>query len=114
MRQIQSSGPYVDIVGALDPFDVSKTIRLGVGRGSFQQNIANGLKTVIAQYYGIVQDGLPDAVHAFKGLRRPLMLGNDKRADEGVVVYTWRPDYDYVWVGGRFDGMPQSRIPPPE
>jgi len=33
-----------------------------------------------------VQDGLLEAIHLFRGLKRPLMHGDDKEADKSVLV----------------------------
>jgi len=113
MKDIQRVGPYVDIIEARDPLNAALVVKLGLRESSFQQNVHNGLKTNIAQYYGIVQDSLLDAVHVFQGLKRPLMLGNDKEGDKSVFVYSWRPERDYVWTGSRFDGNPVPKQPPP-
>jgi hypothetical protein len=113
MKDIQRVGPYVDIVEARDPRNAALVVKLGLSGGSFQQNVHSGLKTIVAQYFGIVQDGLLNAIHAFKGLKRPLMHGDNKEADKSVIIYSWRPKTDYVWVGSRFDGNPTTKVPPP-
>jgi hypothetical protein len=112
MRDIQRVGPYVDIVEGRSPADPSLKIKLGLGGASFQQNLRLGLATYIAQYYGVVQDCMLNAVHLFRGLKRPLMDGDDEDADKNVLVFSWRPDADFVWEGSRFDGHVSERIPP--
>lgn len=113
MKAIQRIGQYVDIVEARDPLNSALVVKLGLREDSFQQNVENALATTVAQYYGIVQDGLLNAVHLFKGLKRPLLHGDDKQADKSIIVYSWRPEIDYVWVGSRFDGKPVQKTPPP-
>lgn len=113
LRKIQPVGPYRDIVEARSPDDELLFVKLGLREESFQQLSRHNLPTAVAQYYGLVQDGLPQAVHAFKGLNRPLMLAHDMEADKNVVIYTWRPVEDYVWMGGRSEGKPVAKIPPP-
>lgn len=113
MRTIQRLGPYVDIVEARDPVDPVLVVKLGLREESFRQFLHHNLFTPVAQYYGIVQDGLLSAVHAFKGLKRPLMHGEDIKADRNVIVYSWRSEVDYVWTGSRFDGSPIRKTPPP-
>jgi hypothetical protein len=113
MRAIQPVGPYADVNEARDPSNSALVVKLGVGRDSFQQNVQNALATSIAQYYGIVQDGLLSAVHCFRGLKRPLMQDDDKDADKTFLVYSWRSEVDYVWPGSRFGGLPITKIPPP-
>jgi hypothetical protein len=113
MRSIQRAGLYADIVEAPSPTDPSNTVKLGVRSTTFQQYGARGLFTAIAQYYGIVQGDLISAQHAFRGLKRPLALGEDMDADQSVVVYTWRSQVDYEWLGSQFDGNPVAMAPPP-
>ena len=90
MRDIRRLGIYADIVDAPSPTDPQNTVKLGVRNTTFQQYTGRGLFTAIAQYYGIVQGELFSAQHAFRGLSRPLALGEDMDADQSVVVYTWR------------------------
>jgi hypothetical protein len=113
MKTVQRVGPYVDIVEARDPIKQALVLKLGLREDSFQQNVHNVLATPVAQYYGIVQDGCLNAIHAFRGLKRPLMHGDDKEADKSVIVYSWRAEVDYVWSGSRFNGNPVPKIPPP-
>ena len=105
--------PYFDIVDALSPQDCETTVKLGVRHETFQRNVNLKLSTMIAQYYGIVKDGLIIAEHAFRGLKRPLLHADDMHADESVVVYAWRPTFDYEWTGYRHDGKITSLVPPP-
>ncbi len=113
MRTIQRLGPYVDIMEARAPDNRALVVKLGLRQDSFSQVLHHNLLTVVAQYYGIVQDGLLSAKHAFKGLKRPLMHGEDMGADKSVIIYSWRSEVDYVWTGSRFDGNPVRKIPPP-
>lgn len=116
MRDIQRIGPYVDIVEARSPAAPEQTVKLGLREACLQQNLRLGLSTTIAQYYGIVQDGMMDTIHLFQGLNRPLMDGGDKEVDKSVLVYSWRPVADFVWTGSRFDGrvipkvIPEGRV----
>jgi hypothetical protein len=112
MRDIQRVGPYADIVVARSPADPEQTVKLGLGEACLQQNFRFGLSTAIAQYYGMVQDGMNSAVHLFQGIKRPLMYGNDKEVDKSVLVYSWRPVTDFMWAGSRFDGRVIRKVPP--
>ena len=58
---------------------------------------------------GMVQDGMMDAQHLFKGLRRLLLLAEDMHADETVMVYTWRSPIDFEWHGTAQNGWPIER-----
>jgi hypothetical protein len=113
MRAIQPGGPYVDILEARAPDKPVLVVNVGLRSDSFAQVLHHNLNTAVAQYYGIVQDGLLEAIHAFKGLNRPLMHGEDMDADKNVVIYSWRPEFDYVWTGSRFDGNPVRKVPAP-
>jgi hypothetical protein len=112
MRTIRPVGPYRDVTEARAPDNHALVVNLGLRKDSFEQVLHHNLLTVVAQYYGIVQDRLLDAVHSFRGLNRPLMHDDDQQADKNVVVYSWRPETDYVWVGSRLDGNPVRKIPP--
>jgi hypothetical protein len=108
MRDLKRTGPYKDIVEAPSTEDPGRTVKLGVRQDTFQKYAGRRLRTAVAQYYGIVQDGLHLARHCFRGLKRPLMLGENIHADEDVWVYTWRSSTDYEWVGSAQDGMPEQ------
>jgi hypothetical protein len=113
MKRIERVGPYLDIFEARSPENPVLVVKLGLRDDSFNRICTGNFHTTVAQYYGIVQDGLLQADHIFKGLKRPLMFGKDMNADKSVIVYSWRPEFDYVWVGSRFDGKPLGKIPPP-
>jgi hypothetical protein len=113
MRDLQGVGPYKDVVEAPSAEDPQYTVKLGIRQDTFQQYARHLLFTAVAQYYGIVQDGLHSARHCFRGLKRPLMLGEDIHADEGVLVYTWRSLDDYEWAGTPQYGRPQPMRPTP-
>jgi hypothetical protein len=112
MRNIRRLAPYVDITDGRAPSNPDLLVRLGVRETCFQQLSKYGLATTIAQYYGLVQDGLLEAVHLFEGIKRPLMHGDDKNADKAVLVYSWRPEVDFEWDGSQQEGWPVERIPP--
>jgi hypothetical protein len=112
MRTIQPVGSYRDIVEARDPGNHALVVKLGLRKESFEQFSHHYLFTAVAQYYGIVQDGVLAAIHAFRGLKRPLMHGDDKEADKTVIVYSWRPEHDFIWIGSRFgDGSGREHYP---
>ncbi len=111
-RTVQGVGPYQDIVEAPSPGDPETAITLGLRSDTFKQYTHYGLKTAVAQYYGLVQSGLLAARHAFRGLKRPLNYAGDMEADKSVIVYSWRPAFDYEWDGTREYGNPISRNPP--
>jgi hypothetical protein len=113
MRAIQRLASYVDIVEARDPANPALVVKLGVGSASFQQNVQNALFSTVAQYYGIVQDDMLKAIHCFRGLQRPLMQEDEKEGDKNALVYSWRPEVDYVWAGSKVNGKSVPKIPPP-
>jgi len=105
-------GPYFEIVEAPSPENPAQTVHVGVRHDTFRRHAAFGLRSAIAQYYGIVQDGLMGARHAFRGLVRPLMHNGDMDADRTVVIYSWRPQTDWEWRGDSFSGHPVPVEPP--
>ena len=114
MRDIQGVGPYCDVMQAPSPNDQGGIIRLGIRNETFRQYTRRQYYTPVAQYYGIVQDGLRLARHLFRGLNRPLMLKNDTEADKNVLIYAWRSELDFEWVGTPYDGNPEQKVPPPD
>lgn len=43
-----------------------------------------------------------------------MKYGEDMHADERILIYVWRPEADFEWVGGRQSrAFPQKRLPPP-
>jgi hypothetical protein len=113
MRDIQGTGLYADIIEAPSAVDPTANVKLGVRAETFRQYRARGLATAIAQYYGIVQDGMACTRHLFVGLNRPLMLAEDMEADRSVMVYTWRSPVDFEWHGSQFDGYLVHMVPLP-
>jgi len=65
-----------------------------------QRNVNLKLSTMIAQYYGIVKTvslllSMPSEAKA------ALVTRGRYACDESVVVYAWRPTFDYEWTGYR-------------
>ncbi len=81
-------------------------MRFGVKQTTFELYYAVQWFSPIAQYYGLVQDGLTEARHLFRGVTRPLLQNGDMNADERVIAYTWRPALDWEWSGTPWDGEP--------
>ena len=104
---------YQFIINGRSRKDPDRVVRFGVRADTFREYVRRGLRCRVAQYYGIIENGLCDAGHLFQGLNRPLDWEGDMEADKGVLVYTWVPPNDFVWVGGSFDGTIESRYPEP-
>lgn len=66
----------------------------------------------LGQYHGLVQGGLLGARHLFRGVKRPFSLGDDMNADQKVLVYSWKPRWDWVCRGGRSGVYPVNLEPP--
>ena len=118
MRNIEPIGEYQDVISVPPPADSSNTlrredyVRMGVPLAVFDRLRQYGLATAVAQYYGIVQEGLhfADTVHLFRGLQRPLMDEEDEDGDKRMFVYSWVPRNDYEWDWS--SQMPRPRTPP--
>jgi len=111
MREVQRAGQYVAIVDARSPERSDSVVQVGLRQLTFRQLACTGQHTRCAQFYGLIQPGLLDAVHAFRGLKRPLMRAGDMHGDADFVAYSWRPERDYVWEGSQFDGNPIQTVP---
>jgi hypothetical protein len=93
-------GPYWDVVQAPSFVDPDQPI-IKVGLLDDSRRIAERTGTQIAQYTYIVRQGLVDAILLYRGVRRPMKFGSDMHADQKILIYVWRPPYDFQWVGGR-------------
>jgi hypothetical protein len=105
------AGPYFEIITAPSPAEPRLTVNLGFRSENFHRYMKFGLATSVAQYYGIVQVGLMGAQHLFRGLERPLMHDADMDADKNILIYAWRPKWDYEWEGTPWDGLPMPKVP---
>ena len=111
MRDCRPVGPYSDVIEALSQLDPTIPILLGISLNTFRRYEKWRLFASFAQYYGVVQCNMRQARHVFQGLKRPLAVGDDMRADKRVFVYSWKPQVDYEWEGSPFNGKPVSRDP---
>ena len=109
MRGVQPVGPYVEIIEARSPENCNSVFRVGLTRVIFENLAGTGQATKCAQFYGLIQPGLMDAIHAFRGLKRPLMKGDNMHGDADIIAYSWRPQHDYIWSRSQFDGHPAAR-----
>ena len=109
-------GTYFDHIDAPAPDDLTKVVRLGIRHEVFRRWGRSAWGTIIAQFYGIIkgmgQPGLVSVRHAFRGLKRGLASGDDMDTDKKVIIYSWRPRWDFEWVGDRFSGKPVPKSPP--
>lgn len=85
---------------------------LGLMCSDMHDHAERGDSTLIAQFYELVIHGTILAKHVFKGLQRPLRTDGDSKADEQMLIYTRKPTYDAVWIGGR-NGYPKRVNAPP-
>lgn len=99
VREAAITALYFDVVEAPSPIDPSQTVKYGLRRATVQAFGRAGWKTPMAQFYGIVQDGLISAQHAFRGLNRPMSYENNMEADQTILVYSWAPSIDYEYLG---------------
>jgi hypothetical protein len=92
-------GPYWDVIQAPSFTTHTATVRLGVLNESFV--VASKTGTAVAQYIYIVRYGLMNAERLFNGVKRRMKFGDDMHADQKILIYAWRPEADFEWVGGR-------------
>ena len=108
------SAAFSKIILAPSPENCNTRVKLGVRRELFNVLGNYEFRTQVGQFSGIVQHGLTNARHAFRGVKRGLYYAGDMGADRKVIVYTWRPPWDFVWVGSRFKGYLDRKYPPPK
>ncbi|WP_291996725.1 hypothetical protein [Candidatus Accumulibacter sp. ACC012] len=65
---------------------------------------SRGQSTAIAQFYGLLCGGMILTKHVFVGLQRPLLTDGNNGADAEKLVYTRKPECDYLWAGTKHDG----------
>ena len=104
MTDVQQTDParIFQAVSALSPERTS--MRYGINYSTFRRYVGQGRPTAIAQYYGLVEPGLSQATHLFRGVRRGLLADGDMGADKKVLVYCWRPNFDFRWIGDPWTG----------
>ncbi len=89
---------------------------IGVMKKTLTAHAARGLSVYIGQLFGIVGPGLIFARHLFRGVKRPLMVGDDKKADGDKLIATWEQTRDVVLEGGPqsarlvYHAAPKSRV----
>jgi hypothetical protein len=104
-------GLYWDVVEASGFTDRNTRVKLGVPYKSFQ--IVERVGTLVAHYHYLVRPGIMHAARLFRGVQRPMKCEDDMAADQKVLIYMWRPDANYEWVGGRHSSAFPARYPPP-
>ena len=67
--------------------------------------------SLIAQFYGLVVNGLILTKHCFKGLRRDLFCDGQQGGQSKKYALVRKPAYDYVWEGGR-NGKEVKKVAP--
>lgn len=86
--------------------------RLKFSPSAFDNRMKFGLRTEIAQGYGIVVQGMILARHVFRGLKRGVYDGSDQDQGPNKLVYTWVPAFDALWLGDKFSGRIERVNPP--
>lgn len=67
--------------------------------------------SAIAQFYGLIVDGLILTTSIFQGLNRYLSCDGNREGDDGKFVFSRKPAYDYFWEGGR-NGTQKKTLAP--
>jgi hypothetical protein len=77
-----------------------------------RRRIELGLRTEIAQGFGIVVPDMINARHIFRGLKRGIYDGSDFDQGPNKLIYSWAPKEDYVWRGHPYTGRTEKIQPP--
>lgn len=69
--------------------DPRAILKLGITKKAIATRASRGQSWSLGQLYGIIEPGLIMADHLFQGLRRPMSVNGNSRADETKLVFTW-------------------------
>ena len=72
---------------------------LGITKEALTTIASRGLSTAIGQLYGVIAPGLIHAQHLFRGLKRPMMIGNNCGAAASRLIASWAQPRDARLVG---------------
>ena len=72
---------------------------LGITKETLTTIASRGLSTPIGQLYGVVAPGLIHALHLFRGLKRGMMIGNNRDAAASRLIASWAQPRDARLVG---------------
>lgn len=101
-KQITESGSLIYLVEGIGPD--GKVAQYGMGKSQLRTIYDRGSNIRLAQWLGLVAQGLVLAEHIFQGLKRPLCDGDDMEADKRKLAISWRPGLDFWWTEtDRFD-----------
>lgn len=91
-------------------------LNVAVSKEALSAKVGRNMRWHIGQLYGVVEPGIIFAQHAFRGLKRPMLVGDDHEADEKKVVLTWAAKNDAYLEGDafnaytRFEPAPLARV----
>ncbi|ODB94973.1 hypothetical protein A3194_20125 [Candidatus Thiodiazotropha endoloripes] len=114
MRELQQPGGLVYAIDGKNIKDLESQESLNFCVLANQLGVQSdrGLSTYLAQFFEIVDTGLIDPAHVFKGLKRPMFCGDDRNADAEKHAITWDPGFDAIWIGNRFKGLTRRTAAP--
>lgn len=103
MCYIQENGKFVYVADGkyIDGENSAQDAKFGLLATDLKAYADRGQATKIAQFYELVIPGLILARHIFWGLERPLYCDGNADGDELKYVYSRKPTFDVIWVGGR-------------
>ena len=90
----------VDGIAFDEDTNETDVVQFGILKRDLEKFVRRGMLSVFAQFDQLVCNGLINSKHIFKGLKRPLYNDDSFTADEDVLIYTRRPNYDFEWRGG--------------
>lgn len=88
-------GPSLDLFGGRSKF--------GMTADYLERRLELSPKWQVGQLYGLVDKELTKTRYVFRGLKRPMLVGKNGKADVDKLVFVWKPKYDYLYRGGKFD-----------
>jgi hypothetical protein len=78
-------------------------VKIAITKSRIAALASRGQRTILGQWYGIVQPGLILTQHVFEGLKRGMLVDHDGRADMKKLAFTWAAKRDATLVGPAHD-----------
>lgn len=102
---------YFEIEGPLFEDGNEKQGRFWIAKSVIGEHCNRGQKTLVAQFYKLVEPGLILTRHIFGGLARPLLCDNQMDGDKDKYVFSRKPTWDFVWKGDTLGNPVQKTAP---
>ena len=112
MAILEQKGGTVFTAKARDWRDSNKTVVFGMPMSQLNTRSERGLRWMLGQLYGIIEQDLINPKHIYLGLNRAMYVNGDAEADASKLVYCLKPKFDFTLAGDKFSPTLQHRSAP--